>query len=250
MINLNTFKSLIKTLFNIAGFKITKKQNQIINLKEFNVFNNKNIDWELIQNCKDISNKKNKDLTFLTDVRFYSLISVIKNILSYDKLGDFVELGCWNGTSARIIASLIKKNKKNINFYIFDIFKGLSELNNKKDKSNYVITNNFIGNYKFVKEKLKNFKFVKIFPGWIPEKFYKVKNKKFSFVHIDLCLYEPTLQSLKFFYPRLKKGGIIISNVYNSKVFPGERKAFHEFFKTNKYSFMYKHALTTNYLIK
>ena len=109
MINLNTFKSLIKTLFNIAGFKITKKQNQIINLKEFNVFNNKNIDWELIQNCKDISNKKNKDLTFLTDVRFYSLISVIKNILSYDKLGDFVELGCWNGTSARIIASLIKK---------------------------------------------------------------------------------------------------------------------------------------------
>lgn len=249
MINLNTLKSLIKTLFNIAGFKITKKKNQIINLKEFNVFNKKNIDWNLIQSCKDIFNKKNKDLTFLTDVRFYSLISIVNSILSNNKVGDFVELGCWNGTSAKIISSLIKKNKKNINFYIFDSFKGLSKLKNQ-DKSEYVIKNNFIGNYKFVKEKLKNFKFIKIFAGWIPEKFYKIKNKKFSLVHIDLGLYEPTLQSLKFFYPRLKKGGVIISNVYNSKVFPGESKAWDQFFKKNKYSFMYKHALNTSFVIK
>ena len=55
-------------------------------------------------------------------------------------------------------------------------------------------------------EVLKDFDFVKIYKGWIPEKFNLVDNSKFSFVHIDVDLYEPTLKSLEFFFPRLEEG--------------------------------------------
>ena len=104
----------------------------------------------------------------------------------------------------------LKKNK-NIKFFIFDSFEGLSEIN-EKDKNVKKLDQNlikkiktqFVSNDEFVKnEVLKDFKFVEIFKGWIPEKFNKVKDKKFSFVHIDVDLYEPTLQSLEFFFPRL-----------------------------------------------
>ena len=85
----------------------------------------------------------------------------------------------------------------------------------------------FVSNDEFVKnEVLKDFKFVEIFKGWIPEKFNKVKDKKFSFVHIDVDLYEPTLQSLEFFFPRLIEGGIIVCDDYNSFGFDGAKKAW------------------------
>ena len=42
------------------------------------------------------------------------------------------------------------------------------------------------------------------------KKFYKVKNKKFSLIHIDVDLYKPTFDSLSFFYPKLCKGGVIL----------------------------------------
>jgi O-methyltransferase len=60
-------------------------------------------------------------------------------------------------------------------------------------------------------------------------------------------MYKPTRESLNFFYPRLVKGGIIISNCYNSKVFPGESKTWDEFFFNKEYTFIYKHALSTNF---
>ena len=62
------------------------------------------------------------------------------------------------------------------------------------------IRKQFSSNEDFVRyEVLKDFKFVKTYKGWIPEKFFLVENQKFSLIHIDVDLYEPTLKSLEFF---------------------------------------------------
>ena len=42
--------------------------------------------------------------------------------------------------------------------------------------------------------------FVKIYKGWIPDRFEEVKDKNFSFVHLDVDLYEPTYESLNYFF--------------------------------------------------
>ena len=51
-----------------------------------------------------------------------------------------------------------------------------------------------------------------------------------EFVHLDLDIYQSTLDALGFFYPRLTKGGILISHDYRRLSAPGVKKAFQEFF--------------------
>lgn len=69
-----------------------------------------------------------------------------------------------------------------------------------------------------------------IHKGWIPERFKDVEDMKFSFLHVDVDLYDPTIDSLKFFYDRMTTGGIIMCDDYGSVSCPGAKKAFDEFF--------------------
>lgn len=69
-----------------------------------------------------------------------------------------------------------------------------------------------------------------IHQGWIPHCFADMQDRKFALAHIDVDLYEPTLDSLKFFYPRLVPGGVIVCDDYGFASCPGARKALDEFF--------------------
>jgi len=75
-------------------------------------------------------------------------------------------------------------------------------------------------------EKYKNVHFYK---GLFPATAGSVKDKKFSFINLDVDTYESTLNCLKFFYSRMNRCGVIISHDYISAT--GVRKAFDEFFK-------------------
>ena len=124
----------------------------------------------------------------------------------------------------------------------------MKNLNSRELKK---IQEQFSSNENFVKnEVLKDFDFVKTYKGWIPEKFFLVEDLKFSLVHIDVDLYEPTLKSLEFFFPRLSDGGIIICDDYNSKYFNGSKKAWDEFFKNKKLKINFSPSLSSSFIIK
>ena len=65
--------------------------------------------------------------------------------------------------------------------------------------------------------------------GWIPERFAEVADRRFSLVHLDVDLYEPTLASVSFFYPRLNQCGVIVCDDYGFESCPGARRAMDEF---------------------
>ena len=69
----------------------------------------------------------------------------------------------------------------------------------------------------------------RLYKGWIPERFIDVSDRCFCFVHIDVDLYKPTLDSLQFFYPRMVRGGVIVCDDYGFVTCPGARQAFDEF---------------------
>ena len=118
-----------------------------------------------------------------------------------------------------------------------DFIKSQSIINIKKNKN---IRENFASSEKEVKKVLNKFEFVEIFKGWIPERFNEVSSKKFNFIHIDVDLYKPTLDSIQFFFPRLEKNGIMICDDYNSTDFRC-KKAWDEYFlKKNDLSFILK----------
>jgi O-methyltransferase len=54
-------------------------------------------------------------------------------------------------------------------------------------------------------------------------------DKEFSFVNLDVDLYESTFASLEFFYPRLAKGAILMSHDYSTCA--GVKRAFYAFYK-------------------
>ena len=54
----------------------------------------------------------------------------------------------------------------------------------------------------------------------------QLNNAKFSFVHLDVDLYESTKESINFFSPRMIRGGIIVVHDYGCS--RGVRKAVDE----------------------
>jgi len=71
---------------------------------------------------------------------------------------------------------------------------------------------------------------VKLYPGWIPDRFGEVGDLRFCFVNVDVDLYEPTRDSLEFFYPRMVAGGVLLLDDYGSVAqSPGARKAVDHF---------------------
>lgn len=68
---------------------------------------------------------------------------------------------------------------------------------------------------------------VNVCAGWIPQVFATLPEREWAFVHLDLSLYEPTLASLEYFYPRLTKGGVILCD--GSIFCPGVTQAWEDY---------------------
>jgi len=80
-----------------------------------------------------------------------------------------------------------------------------------------------------VKNYLENYPNIYFYKGLFPSTTEPIIDKKFSFVNLDVDIYESTLNCIEFVYPRMSKGGIIISHDYISA--PGVRRAFGDFFE-------------------
>lgn len=141
--------------------------------------------------------------------------------------GDIAECGVYKGSSAKIISSSFKNKNKTL--YLFDSFEGLSQPLVRKDGM-YWKKGNLVSTLSEAKKSLKNCEMKIVFKkGWIPTRFDEVKKKRFSFVHVDVDLYEPTYESLNFFYKRINNGGVLICDDYGFETCPGATTAVDKF---------------------
>jgi hypothetical protein len=77
-----------------------------------------------------------------------------------------------------------------------------------------------------VRAYLGDFKNVFFYKGLFPATAGPVADRKFSFVHLDVDLYESTRASLEWFYSRLSPGAVLMCHDYYHL---GVRKAVDEF---------------------
>ncbi len=141
--------------------------------------------------------------------------------------GDMAEVGVYKGASAKLISQV--KGKKDL--YLFDTFAGIPQIS-KNDNPAQFYEGKFTVSFEETKKYLKNLRKVHIFKGLFPKTSGPIKNKRFSFVNIDVELYESTKNCLKFFYPRMNKGGFMLCHDYIDV--DGVKKAVDEFFKNKK----------------
>jgi O-methyltransferase len=144
--------------------------------------------------------------------------------------GDTAECGVYQGASSYLICRHnARAGKKH---HLFDSFKGLSAPG-PEDGSHWK-AGDLASQEAEVRKNLSAFDFVEYHRGWIPERFPDVSQKRFSFVHLDIDLYQPTLDSLVFFYERMQPGGIMLCDDYGFVTCPGARKAMDSFFAEKK----------------
>ena len=147
-----------------------------------------------------------------------------------DREGSFAEVGVFQGGSAKLICE-IKKEKE---FFLFDTFTGLKEVSDvdthfgEKHWHDDEFSNTSIES---VKELLSKYDNVHIIKGNFPESGGEIIEKKFCFVHLDVDLYKSTIDALRFFFPKMVQGGIILIHDFHSD---GIQKAFEEFKNENK----------------
>lgn len=138
--------------------------------------------------------------------------------------GDVAEVGVYRGQSAKVICEA--KGERTL--HLFDTFEGLpdpSATDAAFRKGQYECSEERVRDY------LSSCSNLHFYKGRFPETGERVKQKKFSFVHLDVDLYESTLASLRFFYPRMQRGAILISHDYVGV--PPVRKAFDEYFSNS-----------------
>ncbi len=146
--------------------------------------------------------------------------------------GDTAECGVYNGAGSFLICSARNADSGN-RHHVFDSFEGLSrpEDDDLPDDPTAFLWNmhDLAVPLETVKQNLSRFDFVDYYQGWIPERFSEVADRRFSFVHVDVDLFQPTYDSIAFFYERMVPGGIILCDDYGFTTCPGAKKAFDDF---------------------
>ena len=144
--------------------------------------------------------------------------------------GATAECGAFEGASSWLICAANRAGHKPRVHHIFDSFEGLSTPG--REDGSYWETGNLAAPTETVAENLKEFEGgFRLHKGWIPDRFGEVEQERFAFVHIDVDLHEPTLESVRFFYDRLNSGGVLLCDDYAFASCPGATRAIDEFLR-------------------
>lgn len=140
--------------------------------------------------------------------------------------GDVAEVGVYKGGTARWICEHSRKH-----VLLFDTFTGMPEvkpvdIHKKGDFSDTSLSHvanllNGLSNYSLYRG---------IFPRVNSE---YADFRSFSFVHLDVDIYDSVKECLEFFSPRMTPGGIILLDDYNEPDCPGAKLATDEFVAAN-----------------
>jgi len=156
--------------------------------------------------------------------RKYTLNEMLKLVSHLE--GDIAECGAYKGFSAHMMCRGVQGSEAQV--HLFDSFEGLSEPDVLD--GDYWQEGSLKVSEAQLHKTLAGFDNYRVYRGWIPERFNEVAERTFRFVHIDVDLYRPTLDSLSFFYPRLQASGIILLDDYGFASCPGAKKAADELF--------------------
>jgi O-methyltransferase len=148
--------------------------------------------------------------------------------------GDFVEFGCFLGTTSLFLSRLIGDDK---NLWVYDSFEGLPDKTTQDEspagfafkKGELLATKKqFILNY-----KKANLKLPIITKAWFSDLQAKDVPDKIAFAFLDGDYYGSIKTSLKLVAPKMVKNGFILVHDYGRVTLPGPKIAVSEFLQCN-----------------
>jgi O-methyltransferase len=170
--------------------------------------------------------------------RFYSLVPshATLSVFSYWHLyllakqslnvpGDFVECGVYKGASASFIARVMGESDKWLRLY--DTFEGMPVTDPVRDPFHREGEFADIDLYEVTKLVGRDHR-VQYMKGRMPDTF--TTDYPIAFAHIDVDIYQSTLDCCEFLYPRMSVGGVMLFDDYGNRRCSGLRMAADEYF--------------------
>ncbi len=148
------------------------------------------------------------------------------------------ECGVYKGNCLIACAEIAREYGLPIHIYGLDTFSGLPELSETDKlyaiktvlkKNSEMFSDTSVSEVQAKIEEKDLSKYISLVPGLFQNTLSSLPEKKYFFVNIDCDLYEPHLECLEFFYPRMESGGIIFFDDYHSVEFPMARVAIDKF---------------------
>lgn len=200
-----------------------------------NIMLNDELKDKRISNLFDVPTKKFflcamnqiEDASVETDFVREQTLSLIAKEIRRKKLNSAIaELGVFRGNFSKKLNVLFPTQT----LYLFDTFEGFDTRDVESDIN---LGGERLRNFDntSIEEVLSKMKFPDkcvIKKGFFPDT-YDLREEKFSFVSIDVDLYDPIKCGLEIFYPRLEKGGYIMVHDYNNIVYRGTYEAVLEY---------------------
>lgn len=167
----------------------------------------------------------------------------IRDLLPYNKQLFSAECGVYLGNSLIACSKVVRDYFAPVHLYGLDTFSGLPDLSEIDVKyspdnapylsgSNKPFSDTSLEIVKQAIEKEDLSQYITLIQGLFKNTLGLLpSNCKFFFVNIDCDLYQPHLECLEYFYPRMEKGGIVFFDDYHSVVFPMAREAIDKFMK-------------------
>ena len=134
-----------------------------------------------------------------------------------DVPGAAAELGVYRGFFARCINQLFPERK----LYLFDSFEGFGEEAQASESFQAAHRNTAIEKVLAIMPYPEK---VIVKPGFFPDSLDGLE-EQFCLVSLDVDFYQTTLDGLRYFWPRLEKGGYLLLHDWGSPKLPGVRQA-------------------------
>lgn len=131
--------------------------------------------------------------------------------------GAAAELGVYKGYFARCINQLLPERK----LYLFDSFEGFTEEANASEPFQAAHANTTIEKVLAI---MPHRSMVTVKPGFFPASLNGLE-ERFCLVSLDVDFSQATLDGLRYFWPRLEKGGYLMLHDWGSPSLPGVEQA-------------------------
>lgn len=171
-----------------------------------------------------------EDRTLLGQDRLWILWQAALNTAS---LGlPAAEVGAYRGGSSYFLATAFRKALgHDIPIHVVDTFEGHPEgqLSDADDPRHVAGLFASKVSYEDVVEYLSPFEQVTVHKGAFATVVDRLPQGAYGFAHIDVDVYRPMLECLRFFGPRLVPGGVMVLDDYEARKCPGVARAAEEF---------------------
>ena len=238
----------MKDKFNILAYVDSEKDKQSLKLNGLKVYPPEmleQLEYDVIEVCTGTSSEIIKQSLIQKYQVAEKLIStefvgqsdaarentlILASVLAQKECikGNVAELGVYRGKFAKELNRYFPDRT----LYLFDTFEGLptqdlefdAQKGYSKHKASYLqntTVDEVLGVMPYPEKCV-------IMKGYFPESIQGLEDT-FAFVSLDPDLYRPILDGMRYFYPRLQEGGIIMIHDYSSPFFTGVMEAVKDY---------------------